>query len=148
MSLFSYQSSLFVVSVFFRSNSDILSHVFLFVKNFFQVFLKQFFMSFNQLYYYINKFSICQELFSFLFNLKLFSKSKERRRRDLNPRTAQTVYTLSRGASSATWVLLQAVYFFWYKHHLSVTHDLLYLTNHCLSTTFYYFFHKNSGQSW
>ena len=29
-----------------------------------------------------------------------------RRRRDLNPRTARTVYTLSRGASSATWVLL------------------------------------------
>ena len=89
-----------------------------------------------------------KNFFSFLFNSKLFSKSKERRRRDLNPRTAQTVYTLSRGASSATWVLLQAVYFFWYKHHLSVTHDLLYLTNRCLSTTFYYFFHKNSGQSW
>ena len=33
----------------------------------------------------------------------------ERRRRDLNPRTAQTVYTLSRGTSSATWVLLQSL---------------------------------------
>ena len=30
----------------------------------------------------------------------------ERRRRDLNPRAAFTTYTLSRGASSATWVLL------------------------------------------
>ena len=30
-----------------------------------------------------------------------------RRRRDSNPRTACAIYTLSRGASSATWVLLQ-----------------------------------------
>ena len=85
MSLFSYQSSLFVVSVFFRSNSDILSHVFLFVKNFFQVLLKQFFMSFNQLYYYINKFSICQELFSFLFNSKLFFKKQRTEKEGFEP---------------------------------------------------------------
>ncbi len=31
---------------------------------------------------------------------------KWRRRRDLNPRAAYTTYTLSRGAPSATWVLL------------------------------------------
>jgi hypothetical protein len=30
-----------------------------------------------------------------------------RRRRDLNPRAAYTTYTLSRGAPSATWVLLR-----------------------------------------
>jgi hypothetical protein len=31
---------------------------------------------------------------------------EERRRRDLNPRAAYTTYSLSRGAPSATWVLL------------------------------------------
>ena len=63
----------------------------------------------------------CQELFSFLFHnffvrrnsyilSRVFLDVKnffhlffiQRRRRDLNPRTAQTVYTLSRGTSSAT----------------------------------------------
>ena len=34
-----------------------------------------------------------------------------RRRRDLNPRADRSTYTLSRGASSATWVLLQFVLF-------------------------------------
>ena len=33
-----------------------------------------------------------------------------RRRRDLNPRAALTTYTLSRGTSSASWVLLQVAY--------------------------------------
>ena len=55
-------------------------------------------MSQTQLVHVIMSRNGCQELFSFLFIL--------RRRRDLNPRTAQTVYTLSRGTSSATWVLL------------------------------------------
>ena len=32
---------------------------------------------------------------------------KERRKRDLNPRAAHATYTLSRGASSASWVFLQ-----------------------------------------
>ena len=53
---------------------------------------------------------VCQHLFStffkFLYQHFTFPENK-RRRRDLNPRTARTVYTLSRGASSATWVLLQ-----------------------------------------
>ena len=68
----------------------------------------------------------CQELFSFLFDSFVISVRSlrrnsymlsrvlldvknffhfffhQRRRRDLNPRTAQTVYTLSRGTSSAT----------------------------------------------
>ena len=65
--------------------------------------------------------SCCQELFYFFFAAffarrnsyilsRVFSDVKnffisffiQRRRRDLNPRTAQTVYTLSRGTSSAT----------------------------------------------
>ena len=38
----------------------------------------------------------------FLSKKRTISKRKKRRKRDLNPRAAQTTYTLSRGASSAT----------------------------------------------
>ena len=38
--------------------------------------------------------------------------SPERRKRDLNPRAGFPTYTLSRGASSASWVFLLA----WFKH--------------------------------
>ena len=37
----------------------------------------------------------------------LFFWKQKRRKRDLNPRAALTTYTLSRGASSASWVFLQ-----------------------------------------
>ena len=60
----------------------------------------------TQLVYSIISNLICQALF---YSLLYFCQKKQkriRRRRDLNPRTAWTVYTLSRGASSATWVLL------------------------------------------
>ena len=77
----------------------------------------------KQLCYYIMSFPACQELFSTFLKLFLFLSCSnfdilshptgccqelffisfhQRRRRDLNPRTAQTVYTLSRGTSSAT----------------------------------------------
>ena len=53
-------------------------------------------------------FAIVKNFFYFFEFFILFKRFKKiRRRRDLNPRTARTVYTLSRGASSATWVLLQ-----------------------------------------
>ena len=39
---------------------------------------------------------------SFQMSRTFFISFHQRRRRDLNPRTAQTVYTLSRGTSSAT----------------------------------------------
>ena len=61
---------------------------------------RTFFISFfialcqTQLVYVITSLFRCQELFFISFH--------QRRRRDLNPRTAQTVYTLSRGTSSAT----------------------------------------------
>ena len=42
----------------------------------------------------------------FLIILNLIWK-KERRKRDSNPRAACATYTLSRGASSASWVFLQ-----------------------------------------
>ena len=38
-------------------------------------------------------------------------KINERRRRDLNPRAGHPTYTLSRGASSASWVLLPGTEF-------------------------------------
>ena len=67
-----------------------------------------------QLLYYIKAVSVCQDFFIFSF---AFFKRK-RRRRDLNPRTAQTVYTLSRGTSSATWVLLlMPEYLFIFNYH-------------------------------
>ena len=34
---------------------------------------------------------------------------RKRRKRDLNPRAAQATYTLSRGASSASWVFLHSL---------------------------------------
>ena len=52
-------------------------------------------------------------------NIILFLAFK-RRRRDLNPRAGYPTYTLSRGASSATWVLLQMPK---YKMIYAVTHS-------------------------
>ena len=78
----------------------------------------------QQLWYLITSNRLLSRTFSFLFYSSLsdttrlyyhesfqmsrtfFISFHQRRRRDLNPRTAQTVYTLSRGTSSATWVLL------------------------------------------
>ena len=91
----------------------ILSYQLLFVKHFFILFFVSFFQKQKTvlllseatvIFYHI--FLICQALF--LFSFVFFPKKQKRirRRRDLNPRTAWTVYTLSRGASSATWVLL------------------------------------------
>ena len=103
----------------------ILSHRFVFVKNFFNLFFRSSCLSqATRLFYYIRNKLSSIFLFFFLscFNDLLHAskqffpnqlntgnfKSKRiiRRRRDLNPRTAWTVYTLSRGTSSATWVLL------------------------------------------
>ena len=74
------------------SNSDILSHPTAVVKNFF--------ISFSQLFVRRNSY-ILSRVFSDVKNF-FISFFIQRRRRDLNPRTAQTVYTLSRGTSSAT----------------------------------------------
>ena len=87
----------------------------------FQLFLKLFlFLSCSNFDILSHPASRCQELFSFLFAALrqtqlvyvitssfrcqelFFISFHQRRRRDLNPRTAQTVYTLSRGTSSAT----------------------------------------------
>ena len=65
--------------LYLSGNSDILSQCLLFVNNFFHLFLKFFF-------------EVLQ--------------ADERRKRDLNPRAGFPTYTLSRGASSASWVFL------------------------------------------
>ena len=57
-----------------------------------------------QLCYSITSSGSCQHLFLIIFNLIW---KKERRKRDSNPRAACATYTLSRGASSASWVFLQ-----------------------------------------
>ena len=110
----------------FVSNSfAIISCRFLPVKNFFQLFwscfcfslaatlisyhirpavVKNFFISFYSSLSDATR--LCYHE-SFQMSRTFFISFHQRRRRDLNPRTAQTVYTLSRGTSSATWVLLQ-----------------------------------------
>ena len=109
MSLFSYQGSFFVAvsaatSLLYQA-LFCLSRTFL---TFSKVFLKFFRNSLSE-YWFYHCFSLLSTTFFNFLNFLFFSvySEKIRRRRDLNPRTAWTVYTLSRGASSATWVLLQ-----------------------------------------
>ena len=83
----------------FRDSFVILPCAFLFVKHFFSFVLPRLKDSFGTtLIEYHNSRPVSRVIFKNFFI--------KRRRRDLNPRTAWTVYTLSRGASSATWVLL------------------------------------------
>ena len=77
-----------------RSNSDMLSHPTGCCQ-------ELFFISFSQLFFVRRNSYILSRVFLDVKNFfHLFFI--QRRRRDLNPRTAQTVYTLSRGTSSAT----------------------------------------------
>ena len=64
--------------------------------------------------------------------LKIILKKTERRRRDLNPRAGFPTYTLSRGTSSATWVLLQNSWLHM-KLLTYVTHHIYYQKFFCLS---------------
>ena len=59
-----------------------------------------FFISFSQLFVRRNSYILSRVFLDVKNFFHLFFI--QRRRRDLNPRTAQTVYTLSRGTSSAT----------------------------------------------
>ena len=103
-----------------------------------------------RLVYFITSRKLCQPLFLIFLNLK-FKKIKKRRRRDLNPRAALTTYTLSRGTSSASWVLLQSPNYLTNVKLWScasfVAHLLLYLKDHFLSTSFlsFLFFYTNFG---
>ena len=87
------------------------------------------------LYYHVSQsLSIA---FYFLFSTsswvkkEQYPKRKKRRKRDLNPRAAQTTYTLSRGASSASWVFLHVIFFMILS--LRLTHLLLYWSVSSLS---------------
>ena len=120
VSLFSYQRS--VLHCRLSQTALLLYHVVFRLSRTFFNFLKLFlFLSRSNFDILSHLTGCCQELFSFLF-LQLFARRNsfmlsrvfsdvknfffisfhQRRRRDLNPRTAQTVYTLSRGTSSAT----------------------------------------------
>ena len=123
----------------------ILPHLFLFVKNFFkffQNFFDEVFCLYWRLVYFTTSRKLCQPLFWF-FKFKIL-KNQKRRRRDLNPRAALTTYTLSRGTSSASWVLLQSPNYLTNVKLWScasfVAHLLLYLKDHFLSTSFLSFF--------
>ena len=105
--LFSYQLTLCCrVLFFYRESFCILPLFCASVKNFFHLFYLRLscLSDATCIFYYIQSDLSSTFLFSFVFLPK--KQKRIRRRRDLNPRTAWTVYTLSRGASSATWVLL------------------------------------------
>ena len=120
VSLFSYQRS--VLHCRLSQTALLLYHVVSCLsRTFFNFFLKLFlFLSRSNFDILSHPTGCCQELFHFFFYSSLpdatrlcyhesfqmsrtfFISFHQRRRRDLNPRTAQTVYTLSRGTSSAT----------------------------------------------
>ena len=96
----------------------------------------------KQLCYLTTVFVVCQQ--QILFILKFII---ERRWRDLNPRAGRPTYTLSRGASSATWVHLLAWKFatkvFYFHHDTRIStrvHWLVYQRKCFLSTFFLLFF--------
>ena len=98
--ILNYQGSLLAV----WNSLAIISSSFYLVNNFFKLFLsfsELFIALLEQLRQFIMSFLSCQEYFYTLYSL-----NKKRRRRDLNPRAGCPTYTLSRGASSASWVLL------------------------------------------
>ena len=120
VSLFSYQRSFFALPLVSNSFA-IISRCFLLVKKFFNFFevvfcfsraatliyyhtqpavVKNFFHFFSQLFVRRNSYILSRVFLDVKNFFHLFFI--QRRRRDLNPRTAQTVYTLSRGTSSAT----------------------------------------------
>ena len=92
-----------------RSDSFILSQLIFIVKHFFKSFWKSFLNCFNDLLI-SNSFAMLPHSLWFVNNIfQIFLKNAMARRwRDLNPRAGRPTYTLSRGASSATWVHLLA----------------------------------------
>ena len=93
---------------------------------FFQIFFSTGKLSFSRWSFILPHYSVlCQQLFTFIFQsiyimvemaqkkksqslkiLLLLPIGSKRRKRDLNPRAGCPTYTLSRGASSASWVFL------------------------------------------
>ena len=92
----------------FSSDSFILSQLIFIVKHFFKSFWKSFLNCFNDSLI-LDSFAILpHHMWSVNTKFYFFKLNVERRWRDLNPRAGRPTYTLSRGASSATWVHLLA----------------------------------------
>ena len=81
------------------SNSFILSNLFAFVKNFFNLFWISFFKPITNS---ASLSDVKQFVKNFFHKKYHFVLAFKRRRRDLNPRAGYPTYTLSRGASSAS----------------------------------------------
>ena len=134
------------------SDFVILTHFIFNVKHFLKVFWIVFklFELFQSCFFW-SSFIILPQCLWFVNNFFwFFSKSflvVERRWRDLNPRAGRPTYTLSRGASSATWVHLLAwklatkVFdFHCYWSAITSVRGLVYQKNFYLSSVFFNFF--------
>ena len=98
------QLSRFFVVGLFSSNFYILSQSLAFVNNFFKFLFFVFADCLSEYQWYHTQVFMSTTFFN--NSQKLFRKM-ERRKRDLNPRAGFPTYTLSRGASSASWVFLR-----------------------------------------
>ena len=97
-----------------------------------------------ELVYLIILKSVCQQLFSRIFNFFLI-RNGERGIWTLAP--GLPTYTLSRGASSASWVFLLKFIFYDIHFTSGSTHRLLYLMNFGLSTRFLRFYYRTLPDS-
>ena len=98
---------MFFRAVLFVSSSFILPNTQLFVNNFFLLFyIALLWNSATNFDILSHSFSFVNKFLNFIFKLLFCHADIKRRRRDLNPRAGHPTYTLSRGTSSATWVLL------------------------------------------
>ena len=115
-------------------------------QGYFTVQLSRFFRYILLLLFSNNLFNISSSYF-LVNNFFIIFKKIKRRRRDLNPRAGFPTYTLSRGTSSATWVLLLVrIFLVFYKTKFvfylfcAVTQSILYALNIHLSTINIIFF--------
>ena len=143
VSLFNYQGS---VVAAFASDSFILSQLIFIVKHFFKVFEKVFWIVLT-----ICSFQTALLCYHRICGLStIFFLIVERRWRDLNPRAGRPTYTLSRGASSATWVHLLAwkfatkVLIFHFTHLYFYACALISLSKKILSVNGFFLFFENN----
>ena len=115
-------------------------------QGYFTVQLSRFFRYILLLLFSDNLFNISSSYF-LVNNFFIIFKKIKRRRRDLNPRAGFPTYTLSRGTSSATWVLLLVrIFLVFYKTKFvfylfcAVTQSILYALDTLLSTKKNFFF--------
>ena len=148
VSLFNYQGS---VVAAFASDSFILSQLIFIVKHFLKSFWKSFLNCFNDSLI-LDSFVMLPHDLWFVNNFfQIFLMLVvERRWRDLNPRAGRPTYTLSRGASSATWVHLLAwkfatkVFDFLLLHMYFYACALISLSKKILSVNGFFLFFENN----